>query len=44
MHVQRDVVVDQEDRSRAALPGVRDVGHDALDRIGVEVAAAHLDD
>ena len=43
-HVERDVVVDQKDRARAARSGVGDVGDDALDRKAVEVASAHLDD
>ena len=41
---ERDVVVDEEDGPRAAATRVADVGEDALDRIGVEVAPAHLDD
>ena len=42
--VQRDVVVDEKDRARAAPPGIGDVRHHALDRPRVKVAAAHLDD
>ena len=42
--VERDVVVDQEDRARAAAPRVGDVRQDAREVEGVEVAPAHLDD
>ena len=42
--VQRDVVVDEEDGPRAVVPRVADVGQDPLERVGVEVASAHLDD
>ena len=42
--VERDVVVDEEDRLGAVRARVRDVGQHALDRVGMEVAAAHLDD
>ena len=42
--VQRDVVVDEEDRARAAGVGVPDVCDDAFDRPCVKVAAAHFDD
>src|SRR6185503_8912879 len=42
--VDRDVVVDDEDRASAACPCVADVVNHALDRQAMEVAAAHLDD
>ena len=42
--VERDVVVDEEDRPRAVAARVGDVGQHAVDAVGVEVAAAHLDD
>ena len=44
LHVERDVVVHQEDRPGAVSPRVGDVGQHAVDRIRMEVAAAHLDD
>ena len=42
--VERDVVVDEEDRPRAARARIADVGDHAVDREAMEVAAAHLDD
>ena len=42
--VQRDVVVHQEDRPRPVLAGIAEVGQDAVEGEGVEVAPAHLDD
>ena len=43
-HVERDVVVDQEDRARPAAARVGDVRQDAREVEGVKVPAAHLDD
>ena len=43
-HVERDVVVDQEDDLRAVIARVGDVGDHASHLAGVEVPAAHLDD
>src|SRR4029453_8805405 len=42
--VQRDVVVDQEDRPRSVIARVADVSQDAVEGEGMEVAPAHLDD
>ena len=42
--VERDVVVDEEDRARAAGPRVGDVRQHAGEIERVEVAPAHLDD
>ena len=42
--LRRDVVVDDEDGARAVVAGVANVGQHAVERVGVEVAAAHLDD
>ena len=42
--IERDVVVNQKDRARAARAGIGDVGEHVLERIRVEVAAAHFDD
>jgi len=44
LHVERDVVVDDEDGARAPAAGVGDVGDDAWNREAVEVPPAHLDD
>ena len=44
LHVQRDVVVNDEDRARAARSRVSDVRQHPLVAEGVEVPAAHLDD
>ena len=43
-HVDRDVVVHDEDRARPPGARVPDVVEHAVDGPGVEVAAAHLDD
>ncbi len=43
-HVQRDVVVNQEDDPGTVVAGIGDVGDDAGDRARVEVPPAHLDD
>ena len=44
LHVERDVVVDDEQGPGAAITAVADVVEDAVEVVGVEVAAAHLDD
>ena len=44
LDVERDVVVDDEDRARAVVARVLDVGEHALEAAAVEVAAAHGDD
>ena len=43
-HVERDVVVDDEDRPRAAASRIADVVDHAFHREAMEVASAHLDD
>src|SRR5262245_19285080 len=43
-HVKRDVVVDDEDRSRAVISGIADICDDPIKRISMEVPASHLDD
>src|SRR6202030_2669229 len=43
-HIQRDVVVDEENGSSAVIAGVANVVQHAVERVGVEVAASHLDD
>src|SRR5439155_3850770 len=42
--VQRDVVVDEKDRSGAVGAGVADVREHPVERERVEIAPAHLDD
>ena len=44
MHVEHDIVVNQEDGAGAVVARVANVGNYVLERIGVEVAAAHFDD
>ena len=44
VHVECDVVVDDEEDARAAAPRIGDVLDDPRHREAVEVAAAHLDD
>ena len=44
MDVQRDVVVDDENRARAVLTSIADIGKHAVERVSMKVAAAHLDD
>ena len=44
VHVERDVVVDKEDSARAVIAGVADVRQDAIEIVGVKIAAAHFDD
>src|SRR5712692_2008119 len=43
MHVERNVVVHEKDGPGTVVTSVADVGQDTLKRVGVEVAAAHLD-
>src|SRR5208282_1102901 len=43
-HVQRYVIVDQENRSSAVIAGIANVRQHAVERVSKEVAAAHLDD
>src|SRR5262249_450544 len=43
-HVQGDVVVDEEDRPGAVRARVANIGDDAVEVVGVEIAPAHLDD
>ncbi len=43
-YVQGDVVIDQEDGAGAVIAGVANVGEDAIERVGMEVAAAHFND
>ena len=43
-HVESDVVVDEENSAGAVTAGVADVVEHAIERIGVEVAAAHFND
>src|SRR6185503_21321206 len=42
--IDRDVVVDEEDDTRAAVPRIADVVDDPRNRKPMEIAAAHLDD
>src|SRR5207248_2289694 len=42
--VERDVVVDDEDRPRAVLVSVAYVGDHAVKRVGVKIPPAHFDD
>src|ERR1700730_807837 len=44
MHVEHDIVVNQEDGAGSVVARVANVGNHALEGIGVEVAAAHFDD
>ena len=44
MNIQRNVVIDQEDRLCAMLPGIANVGEHPIERIGVKVAPTHLND
>ncbi len=44
LDVEADVVVDDEDGAGAVIAGVANVGQDAIECVGVKVAAAHLDD
>ncbi len=44
LDVQSDVVVDQKNGARAVIAGVANVGQHAVERVSMEVAAAHLDD
>ena len=44
LDIERDVVVDEEDRARAVPACVGDVGQDAIDAVDMKVPAAHLDD
>ena len=44
LHVEGDVVVDEEDRLGAVPLRIGNIGKDPLDWVGMEVAAAHLDD
>src|SRR5208282_3193654 len=43
-HVQRNVVVDQENGSSAVIAGVANILQHAIEGVGVEVAAPHLED
>ncbi len=44
LHIQRNVVIDQENGSCPVIAGVANVGQHSVERISMEVAAAHLDD
>src|SRR5713101_3487664 len=43
-HVERNVVVHQENGTGAVVSGVSDVSQDAFESVGVKVAAAHFND
>jgi hypothetical protein len=42
--VERDVIVDQENRFRSVSARVANVGQDSIEVVGVKVSTAHLDD
>src|SRR5229473_536786 len=44
MHVERNVVVNQENGAGAVVSRVSDVSQDAVESVGVKVASAHFDD
>src|ERR1700730_11619537 len=44
MHVEHDIVVNQENGAGAVVARVANVGNYVLEGVGVEVAAAHFDD
>src|ERR1700737_1932290 len=44
MHVERNVVVHQENGTGAVVSRVSDVSQDAFESVGVKVASAHFDD
>ena len=42
--VQRDVVVDNEDRLRAMVARIANIGDHAIERVGMEISASHFND